>query len=249
MNDPGFQRSELHSLLELQRLDSEIARVRQAIDRTIKDPDVEARREQALQATQAAVAAKERLSKINHTVTWEEKESDSTRAEINGIERKMYGGLVSSSKELDQMGKRVEQLRVELGRHEEAGIAAIVEAEEAALHLGQAVKAQDTALDRLDDAETKQNAAGAAFEAEVRALEPQRAARAAQVPGAARSRYERVRASCGGVGVGALGRDGRCGACLVGVPVLLAEKVRAGRLEVCDSCGRLLVRSFEEERQ
>ena len=75
------------------------------------------------------------------------------------------------------------------------------------------------------------------------------AARADQVPGAARSRYERVRASCGGVGVGALGRDGRGGACLVGVPVLLAEKVRAGRLEVCDSCGRLLVRSFEEERQ
>jgi uncharacterized protein len=59
------------------------------------------------------------------------------------------------------------------------------------------------------------------------------------------ARYEAIAARTGGVGAARLD-DGRCGACRVTVPAAVADRLEHGAdpdaVEVCDECGRLLVR-------
>ncbi len=242
MNEAGYTRGDLRNLLDLQRLDSDIARQRAVIDQALNDPKVLALRERVGAAARAAQEAKDRAARLRRTAAWEEKEADSIRAEVSGMERKMYGGLVSSPKELDQMQKKVEQLRVDLGAHEEAGLAALVELEEAGPAVETAQKALDEVGRLLARAEESQKTAVAGAEEIIRGLEPKRAEMAARLPGALLQRYERIRDRRGGVGAAALTPDGRCGACLVKVPILLAQVVRDGGVEICESCGRLIVR-------
>lgn len=245
MAETGYTRSDLRSLLELQRYDSEINRLRAAIERTRNDPEVEALRTQADETFGAAQAGKERVVKLKHAAAWEEKEADDIRAEIAEAERKMYGGLVSNPKELDQMQKRVEQLRIDLGRHEELGLAAMVESEEAEPALAGQVRAQAEVEALLAKAEGKQRVAVADLGNQIKGLTPKRAEMATRVPEPLRVKYERIRDGRSGVGAAAIRRDDLCGACSVEVPRALAKAIAAGRLETCESCGRLLIHLFE----
>ncbi len=245
MAETGYTRSDLRSLLELQRYDSEINRLRAAIARTRNDPEVEALRTRADETFGAAQAGKERVVKLKHAITWEEKEADDIRAEIAEAERKMYGGLVSNPKELDQMQKRVEQLRIDLGRHDEAGLAAMVEGEEAEPALAGLVRTQAEVEVLLAKIEGEQRVAVADLENQIKGLAPKRAEMATRVPEPLRVKYERIRDARSGVGAAAIRKDDLCGACLVEVPRALVKAVAGGRLETCESCGRLLIHLFE----
>jgi len=239
--DSGYIRADFRNLLEVQELDSEIARRRAAIEHSLNDPEVTRLRELVKRAAEAASAAKERVATLKRAISWEEKEADGIREQITSAERKMYGGHVANPKELDQMQKKVEQQRKDLGRHEEAALEAMMELEEAAPELDQADATLARAGEELAKAEAENKATAATLEAEIREIEPRRADAAARVPAGLMSRYEQIRDRRGGLGVAALTPDGLCGACLIKVPAILAETARKGALEVCESCGRLLV--------
>lgn len=241
MDVSGYIRADLRNLLELQKIDSELGRLRAAIDHALKDPEVEGLRARAAAASAAAQGAKERVAKLKRTVTWQEKEADELRAKVADMERRMYGGMVGDLKELEQMQKRVAQFRSEIGQYEDTGLEAMVELEEAEPRLAEAEKASGEADRLLAEALDRQGKAIAGYDAQVKELEPQRVTKAARVPEALLARYDRIRERRGGVGVGALGKDGRCGACLVTVPLVLARKVQEGELDTCESCGRLLI--------
>jgi predicted nucleic acid-binding Zn-ribbon protein len=85
----------------------------------------------------------------------------------------------------------------------------------------------------------------AAASAELEQLTAARPALAAAVEPGLLARYEAIAARAGGVGAAQL-VDGRCGACRVTVPSALADRLLHGSdedaVEVCDECGRLLVR-------
>lgn len=245
MPQNAYTRSVLRSLIEVQRFDSEISRLRTAIDKTLKDPDVEALRAKAAAAAREAQTAKDRVAKFKHTVAFEEKESDGIRAEITGSERKMYGGMIANPKELASMGERVEQLRLDLGRHDEAGLAALMELEEAEPAQAKAVRLQEEARAILAVTEGKQRERVAALEGELAQVEPRRVEFAPRVPETLLRKYERIRDTHGGVGAGVIRRDGLCGSCLVEVPKALARAVLDGQLETCETCGRLLIHMFE----
>jgi hypothetical protein len=248
MGDTAYQRSDYRNLLELQRIDAEIGRLRAAIARAKDDPEVAALRARVEEAVRAEEAAREKVAKLRRKAAWEEQEADQRRAQVAEMERKMYGGEVASAKELDQMGKRVEQLKAEADRHEEAGLQAIVELEEAEPLLGEAERAAGEARKLLDAAEAERDKLVAGLEEELGALEPRREEAARRVPSDLLAKYERIRRARGGVGVAALdAASGLCGACLVKVPVRLAESVKSGYLENCESCGRLLVYVGEEQ--
>lgn len=245
MVQTGYTRSELRSVLELQKFDSEIKRLRTAIDRTVKDPDVEALRARTAAAIHSAQAAKERAVKLKHSVAFEEKGSDGIRAEITAAERKMYGGMVGNPKELEKMQERVGQLRADLSRHDETGLGALVELEEAEPARVRANQAQDESRALLAAAEGRQKETVAGLERQVTELQPKRAESAVRVPERLRIKYERIRDTHAGVGVAAIRRDGLCAACLVEVPKSLAKAVLDGSLETCETCGRLLIHLFE----
>jgi uncharacterized protein len=80
--------------------------------------------------------------------------------------------------------------------------------------------------------------------ARLEALEASRPGLGAAVEPALYERYERIAARAGGIGAARL-VDGRCGACRVTVPSVIADHLEHatgdGVVEVCDECGRLLV--------
>jgi len=240
--------NELQHLLELQDIDTEILKLRAGIARAKGDPEIEALRRRVGEAEQAETALADKVGRLNRTAAWEEKESTEIRAQVGSMERKMYGGEVANVKELDQMGKRVEQLKVEIDRHEESGLAAIMALEETEPLLAEARRAADEARRLLKTAEEKRDREVAELEARIAELEPERARMAERIPEELLTRYDRTRNALAGVGAAALDRTtGLCGACRVKVPILLAESVCNGFLETCESCGRLLIYVGEEE--
>jgi len=248
MSDSGYLRSDLVKLLDLQAIDSEMDRLRAGIARLRDDPEIAVLRARAGEADRAEETLLERVTKLRRTMAWEEKEADGIRAKIAEMERKMYGGEVASVKELDQMGKKIEQLREDLSGHEEAGIGAMMELEEAEPALAEAEKASDAAAAALAAAEARRDQAVAEFERNLAALEPRRARVAGRIPPSLLARYDRIRKGRAGVGAALLDRKtGLCGACRVKVPVLLAESVRNGFVETCESCGRILIHVGEED--
>lgn len=237
----GYLRSDLRNLLELQKLDTEMDRLRAGIQRAKNDPELQALRAEADESRAAHEAVKERVHRLKRTASGEEKESDEIRAKVREMERKMYGGEVASVKELEQMQVRVEQLRVEIGRHEEAGLAAMDELEKTEPLLGERAEALRVVSERLAAAEKERRNTVNSLQTKLAELDPEREARAAHIPGELLRKYEQIRSRRGGVGVAPLGRDGLCGQCLVKVPVMLAKAAQEGLLETCESCGRLLV--------
>lgn len=98
----------------------------------------------------------------------------------------------------------------------------------------------------------ERDAASAAVDAErasaaaaLEALDDARCALAAQVPAALLARYEAAARRVGGAGAARL-VDARCGGCRVAVPAAVADRLEHGgdeaAVELCDECGRLLVR-------
>ncbi len=245
MAQTAYSRSELRTLIDVQRYDSEIHRLRAAIERAVKDPGLQALRDLAVETTEAAQGAKERVGRLKHSAAYEEKEADGMRAEVAATERKMYGGMVASPKELEKMGERVEQLRSEIGKHEEASLAALEELEQAEPAHAEAVRRQEETGRKLAAAEGAQKEAIAGFERQIKELEPKRADVATRVPAPLLLRYERIRDTHAWVGAATIRRDGLCGACLVEVPRALARAVLDGTLETCETCGRMLVHVFE----
>lgn len=242
MSPSIYARNDLQKLLDLQEVDAQIDRRRATIARAAADPEVAALQARSAEADRLEEVALEQATKLRRTASWEESEADSIRAKIREMERKMYGGEISSVKELDQMGAKVEQLREALSKHEEAGLAAIVELETVEPALAEAEKSSDQALAALRQAEARRDREVAELEAELKELEPRRERLAAGIPEQLLSRYDRIRKARGGVGAAALDRKtGLCGACKVKVPVALADSVRHGTVDTCESCGRLLV--------
>jgi len=243
-----YLQADLLRLLELQGIDHEILRLRASIEKALGDPEISDLRRYLAEAEEVEAALADKVAKLKRTAAWEEKESSEIRDQVNAMERKMYGGEVSSVKELDQMGKRVEQLKEDIDRHEESGLAAIMELEEIEPRLAEARRAAGEIRERLGEMESRRDRKVAELEARIAELEPKRVEMAGRIPPQLLGRYDRIRQSRGGIGAAALDRrTGLCGACRVKVPVLLAESVRGGFLETCESCGRLLIHAGEEE--
>ena len=100
-----------------------------------------------------------------------------------------------------------------------------------------AMAARDAAASRVDEER-------AAATAEVARLEGERPGLTAALDAGLLARYEQAARHTGGVGAARL-VDGRCGGCRVTVPAAIADHLLHGEdglVEVCDECGRLLVR-------
>jgi uncharacterized protein len=172
-----------------------------------------------------------------------ERELKATEDRVVQVNRRLYGGTVTASRELQAMAEDVEGLKRRASELEDKALAFMEEREPfdadlAALDgkLAELTERQGDTLERLGAAETE-------VDASIARLAAQHPGAVEAVPKPLLTAYDRLRSRLGGVAVARL-VGGRCDGCHLSLPAMELDRIRhqnAGSLETCEQCGRILV--------
>ncbi|HZQ26503.1 MAG TPA: C4-type zinc ribbon domain-containing protein [Acidimicrobiales bacterium] len=173
-------------------------------------------------------------------------EADVNAAEnrIAEVDKRLYSGTVSASRDLQAMSEEIEHLKARRSMLEDRILEVMEErepldAEVAALEAERVAAEEEAASVRV-----ALGAAEAAVDQELAGVEAERAAVAGGVPADLLATYERLRAKLGGVGAAKL-MGSQCSGCHLALPATELDRLRRGSpddLVFCDQCGRILVR-------
>jgi len=234
---------EFDALLALQDLDTHID---QEVHRKAQLPEraelVELERVMGqAQASRAVVGAA--LGEVASRQEAAERELKATEDRVVQVNRRLYGGTVTASRELQAMAEDVEGLKNRASELEDKVLAFMEEREPFDTEMGsldrklvELAERQQGTLERLRAAETE-------LEAAIAALAAQRPGAVEAVPKPLLTAYDRLRSRLGGVAVARL-VGGRCDGCHLSLPAMELDRIRhqsAGSLETCEQCGRILV--------
>ena len=165
-------------------------------------------------------------------------------ARVKEIERRLYSGTVSASRELQAMSAEVTSVKRRRSSVEDDVLVAMEEAEPLSGEL-EALAAERKTLDaEAERLRAVLAEAEVVIDAEIAVASTARAANAQEVPAELMRTYEGLRARLGGIGAARL-VGSSCSGCHLMLPS--AEVVRLKReppdaLVFCDQCGRILVR-------
>jgi predicted nucleic acid-binding Zn-ribbon protein len=173
-----------------------------------------------------------------------EEEIAAVVSRIQQLERRLYGGEVSASRELSAMAEEVESLGRRRSSLEDREIELMEEREPVDQELA-ALAAEQAELEQESE---RAHAALAAAEAVIdeKAVHELDARQAAVdgLPAELVTEYERLRKRLGGVGAARL-VNGSCSGCHLTLPATGLERIRRAppdALITCEQCGRILVR-------
>ena len=187
----------------------------------------------------------EELGEILRGVEARQSEEDADIAGLSGrieaAEAKMYGGSITSPRELKDLQDDVAMLGRRRSEHEDILLAVLDELDATKAGL-EATSSELAEAERAWKADQESMIAErGVLEGQVVALDGERADRAGAVPPPELALYEHVRKTHAGRVVARM-RNATCESCRVGVPSKLAQAVRAGRSpERCPSCGLILL--------
>ncbi len=174
-----------------------------------------------------------------------ERELEATESRIGEINRRLYGGTVSATRELQAMAAEVEHLQDRRSDLEDQVLATM----ELREPLDAEVRRREERAERLT--EERAAAAGqlasaeAAIDGESARLVAERADAASAVSPELLATYERLRARLSGVGAARL-IGSTCDGCHLSLPATALDQIKrspADALVFCDQCGRILVRT------
>jgi predicted nucleic acid-binding Zn-ribbon protein len=237
--------SELEQLLQLQEHDTVIDQLRH---RRASLPEREQLHQ--LEARQAEVAttltgARQQRDQILRRQTELEAELQALESRLTELNGKLYGGVITASRELQAMAAEVESLKKRRSSLEDHTLEAMDEREPL-----------DKEVERLEgllaDGEAENEKLQYAILEAEEGLEADevretgvRAGLAATLPAVLVEQYERIRSHSGGVGAARL-VGSSCSGCHLSLPaveVARLKKAAADAVVLCDQCGRILVRS------
>jgi hypothetical protein len=234
---------ETGALLALQDLDT---RLDQERHRRAHLPERAELAELEREAAQAQVARSDlaaRLAVLIADQEHSERELKATEDRVVQVNRRLYGGTVTASRELQAMANDVEGLRKRASELEDKVLAVMEERGPLDSELMNLDDAIAVAVSRHEDLNGKLAAREAEVDANLAALLAQRSQATAAVPRQLLSAYERLRAHLDGVAVARL-VGGRCDGCHLSLPAMELDRIRhqpSEKLEYCEQCGRILV--------
>lgn len=184
--------------------------------------------------------ARQELTKAEKAQRGAEREAEDQRAKTKAVEDRLYGGTVTSPKELLAMQEDVQSHRARLSKLED-GVLEFMMQVEAARELAsqRQAKLQDTEKQRAQEKEDLAQRK-ATLEAEAAALETERRSLTTGVPEQALELYGRLRAAKQGRAVAKV-EGGLCQGCRISLPTHHWQQARlGGGLVQCTSCSRIL---------
>jgi predicted nucleic acid-binding Zn-ribbon protein len=172
-----------------------------------------------------------------------ERELQATEDRVTQVNRRLYGGTVTASRELQAMAADVESLRKRASELEDRALVLMEEREPFDKELAE-LDGQLAALGaRQREARTSLAEAEAEVDTDISTLVAQRPKAAGAVPEQLLSAYERLRGRLGGVAVARL-VGGRCDGCHLTLSAVELDRIRHesdGTLQFCEQCGRIIV--------
>lgn len=239
----GVTRDALKRLLDLQRVDSAIDRLRQRKadlpeQRILDDLTAE------LEAARTDHAAKKaELDAISVEQNRLEGEVSMLEDKIKHESERLYGGDISNPKELASIQAELDGLRRRKNHLEDQDLEVLERRESIEHELAELKDKVDALAVRTDEAAAARDAAAVEIETDLGRNEGERSQIAPQIPEELIELYEDLRVKKRGVGVAPL-VGGVCRGCGVSLsPVALDEIKRSSSDEIprCENCRRLVV--------
>ncbi len=162
-------------------------------------------------------------------------------------EEELYGGRITSPKELTQLERKIEEYRQAEGKVEEELLQAMYGLEEKEKELNDLQSEHARVKRKLETRKKEWLAEKETLEAEKETLEKEEKRLAALLPPVLKTRFERLKVALQGIVVAPV-KDKTCGVCHVLLSSGILEKARKGGLSppACENCGRLLIMVEEE---
>jgi uncharacterized protein len=231
-------------LLQVQERDLAIDRLRHRRDHLPERAELRTVEDRIAQVQTTLVEAMGRRDEVVDRQTKLEADVAASEKRIVEIDKRMYSGEVSASRDLQAMTDEIQSLKRRVSSLEDQALEVMEErepldAEVATLEQQRADldgQAQQL-LARIAEAE-------AAIDAELATEQAARREVATGLPADLASTYERLRSKLGGVGAARL-EQGSCTGCHLKLPSTEVERLRKldpDEVAFCDQCGRILVR-------
>jgi uncharacterized protein len=172
-----------------------------------------------------------------------EAELAATEQRAAAVSRRLYGGEVSASRELQAMAADVDNLQVRASELEDLGLGLLEEREPLDARIGEleAQLAEVESRRRMAAEAVARSEAG--VDAEIAQLEQERQKAAMEVTPDLLATYERLRARLGGVGAARLVGN-HCDGCHLALSAAELDHIRRlgpGQVATCEQCSRILV--------
>ena len=236
--------SALEDLLSVQAIDTTLDQLRHRranLPERTELKEVTAKRKSLETEHASAVAVRDEVAARQANL---EKDIAASEARIVEIDKRMYSGEVTASRDLEAMTKEIASIRSRVSTLEDHALEAMDEREPldaavAELEQRDADYAELAARLRaaIADAETE-------IDGEIAKEDAARNAAVTAVPVELLSEYERLRARLGGIGAARL-EHGTCMGCRMKLPATELDRIKhqpEDALVHCDQCGRILVR-------
>lgn len=233
----------LQTLLEVQDRDTTLDQLRHRRahlpERAALD-EIEARIGTLGEALTAAAAKRD---EVVGRQTALETDAASATNRIAEVEKRLYGGTVSASRELTAMSEEVKHLKTRRSSIEDKVLELMEEREPLDAEVDR-IEAERASLEA--EAEKARSAlleAEFAVDGEIEDVESQRTAAAEGLPADLAATYEKLRKRLGGVGAARL-VGSSCGGCHLKLPATELDRIKRASLDAlvfCDQCERILV--------
>ena len=225
----------VRQLHELQELDLQIGQAQDglsAIYQRLGD------REELESANRQVEDEKARLGKMRSQQGSQEQEADSLREKVRGIEGRLYGGEVTSLREMEGFEKEAGSLRESLLTLDEGLLETMVAIEEGQEQLAALEERLREAESTWQRVQAELMVEGERLEESVKGLDARRQGFVSRIGQMELKLYEELRVSKAGVAVARVER-GLCRACSVSLPTHLVQRAKREPMQ-CASCGRIL---------
>ena len=235
--------SALEDLLAVQAIDTTLDQLRHRrvnLPERAELKDVVAKRK-ALESEQAsAVAVRDEVAARQANL---EKDIAASEARIVEIDKRMYSGEVTASRDLEAMAKEITSIRARVSTLEDHALEAMDEREPLDAAVTELEQRDAGYVELAERLRADIAAAESEIDAEIAQEEAARSAAATVVPAELLEEYERLRARLGGIGAARL-EHGTCMGCRMKLPATELDRLKhqpPDALVHCDQCGRILV--------
>jgi uncharacterized protein len=234
---------ELTALLVLQDIDLEIDRHRHRRETLPERAELA-----AVDAETASVNDEiARLSHARDQIAARESEVEAelvaTEARAQAVSRRLYGGEVSASRELQAMAADVESLKGRASDLEDRAIAFLEEREPLDTAIATLEERRSSLASSHEEVAQRLEVAASEIDAELGVLEGQREGASSAVGANLLATYERLRKRLGGIGAARLVGN-HCDGCHLALSSAELQRVRRlpdGEVATCEQCSRILV--------
>lgn len=234
-------REVLIELLELQKIDSRIDRMEQ---RRRNLPEQAALEELEDQRREAEKLVGEQEAVVEDVVRRHNKldaDVDLISQKIKAEEEKLYGGDVTSPRELQNLQAEIDSLKRRRTSMEDVELEVMEEREVAEAKLGELTDGFRSLSEQVDEAMGKRDVAAREIDEQLAQAREERSRWAPKFSGDVLSFYDELRESRKGVAIAAF-TDGTCQGCHMKLPAQEAKRImEADGVIYCDECRRVLV--------